>query len=119
MYKVFVYGTLLKGERNHYLLREASSLQIDFWLKGYEIRLYKGFPYDFPYAFLNPNEHILGEIYQVNEIQLRQLDQLEGIDSGYYIRHFEPKIESFIYLKGEDDRENYPKICTGNWRLRD
>ncbi len=85
MFKIFVYGTLLREECNHYLLQKATCLQVDCWLKGYEMRLCKSTPFDFPYAFLNPNEHILGEIYQVNEIQLQQLDQLEGIDSGLYL----------------------------------
>lgn len=112
MPRVFVYGTLRKGEVNHYLLKEAVLIEKDVKVEGYELRANQYYPY----AFLSKGKHIIGDIYEVSDALLEgDLDELEDTHTGYYVRHYDFKYCCFIYLKGKDDRKNYPLIESGDW----
>lgn len=72
--KVFVYGTLKKGYRNHYLLNDSTWL-INAVIKG---TLYSIEGVDYP-AFIDDNEFLIqGEVYEVDQTVLAALDDLEG-----------------------------------------
>ncbi|HEY3131033.1 MAG TPA: gamma-glutamylcyclotransferase family protein [Acidobacteriota bacterium] len=72
--RLFVYGTLLQGESNHYYLRHALLLGSDF-VSGRFYRSEEGYPI----LKLERNATVWGEIYGIREIDLEQLDRLEGI----------------------------------------
>lgn len=113
MPRVFVYGTLRQGEVNHYILQENQLVKEEVRVLGYELRA-NGLYY--PYAFLNPERSIVGDIYKVSQQLIDgPLDDLEGTVVGYYIRHYDKTTEAFIYLKGKDNREDYPLIDSGDW----
>lgn len=79
MTRVFVYGTLKAGERNHHLMKDAKFIT----LTAAPGHLYAGISYP---AAIPPEvalevevpPWICGEVYEVNEETLRRLDRLEG-----------------------------------------
>ena len=66
---VFVYGTLRRGERNHYLLKNAKLLYEQAWTFG---QLFDT-PYHFPVLYESPNNKIYGELYEITEDELKLL----------------------------------------------
>ncbi len=110
---VFVYGTLRKGESNHYLLKDAHYLG-ESSVHGYEMHT----PH-FSYPYIRPNKlsnRVVVEIYAVDNSQFEKLDMLEGYPTHYdrvkvKCSH---KIEGWVYYS---DREN-PRttiIEGGDW----
>lgn len=83
--KVFVYGTLKRGHRNHYLLENSK-----FIGAGQTRRLFRMFDCGFPVLRTysdrpSPyNAKVRGEVYEVDEQTLRRLDQLESEGRMYH-----------------------------------
>lgn len=75
--KVAVYGTLKRGMSNHILLERAFYLGSDFLE---EITLYDLGEY--PAARLEPSEGIYVEVFEISGLMLKEMDLLEGYDSG-------------------------------------
>ncbi len=119
MPKIFVYGTLKKGQINHH------------WLCGYRgnsriapvpaiapgIVLHAGPHY--PLAIRGRGKAI-GEVYTITESILRKLDGLENHPDDYH-REITPvmtvqghRILVWIYLHHQ--AYHYPKITTGLWQ---
>ena len=112
MPKIFVYGTLRKGESNHYFLRNATLIRENFLLQGYELRA----NLHYPYAFLSEDKEIIGDVYEISEASMiGDLDDLEGVSENYYMRFWDEKNDFFIYLKAKDNRDDYPVIENGDW----
>jgi gamma-glutamylcyclotransferase (GGCT)/AIG2-like uncharacterized protein YtfP len=78
MIKVFVYGTLRKGEANDRLLESAACIAEQCWTTG--VLYDTGFGY--PAVKQAPSSRIFGELYAVTESELERLDQLEGYTVG-------------------------------------
>lgn len=95
MHRVFVYGTLKRGFRNHRFLERATFLG-----EAYTVARYHMLDGHFPVLRdTGPGRmQIAGELYDVDERTLVKLDDLEDVASGMYQR-----IESEIALSGEPD----------------
>lgn len=94
-YKLFVYGTLRKGNMANGLLCDARLLRSDVALYGYEL----GFsPEGYPMAFECPGRYIVGEIYEVDPAVLQKTDDYEEVESGMYSRYFDVANQVFLYL---------------------
>ncbi len=76
--KVFVYGTLRKGEANAKLLKNASCIAEQCWTNGV---LYNT-GYGYPTMKESKTSKVYGELYSVSEDDLKRLDQLEGYKEG-------------------------------------
>lgn len=92
---VFVYGTLKRGHGNHRLLESS-----EFFGDATTEKPHALYVSGLPYLMESPNEgdqgrHVIGEIYEVNPIVLRDLDMLEGHPTLY-----ERKL---IEVRGIDD----------------
>ncbi|XP_011877196.1 PREDICTED: putative gamma-glutamylcyclotransferase CG2811 isoform X2 [Vollenhovia emeryi] len=82
LHRVFVYGTLKRGEPNHGLLKDTANGYAKFLGVG---RTTVPYPlviatrYNIPFLLKRPGtgNHVLGEIYDVNSDMLRRLDELE------------------------------------------
>lgn len=77
---VFVYGTLIRGQRNNRLLSEAEYIG-EAELNDYAM-------YDlvyFPGIKAESGSKVKGELYEVDETTLEALDRLEG-DGYLYVR---------------------------------
>jgi gamma-glutamylcyclotransferase (GGCT)/AIG2-like uncharacterized protein YtfP len=96
-HRVFVYGTLRRGHRNHFLLEtshftgEAATLR-PYWMitTGVFPVVLDAVPADFGF----PPLAIAGEIYHVDDATLEQLDRLE--DKG---RRYDRKVTD-LYVRG-------------------
>lgn len=116
--KVFVYGTLMKGNSDHEKFLSDAKFLGDFKAEGFQI-------YDFgnyPLIIHNEIEKIKGEIYIIDSNILSKLDKLEGI-GNLYIRKLISVVndndeveEAYIYVYNKDfsrkiipSNENQPK----------
>ena len=113
LHKVAVYGTLRKGQRNHYLLEQADYL-FDDYIAGTLSNL-GGCP-----AFhIDPTDLDLVkvEVYEVDQTTLYDLDRLEGHPYMYKrikVKLFNKEIQSYTYLY-QDSIHNLPFIRSGDW----
>jgi len=92
MIKVFVYGTLRKGEANAHLLIGAKRIAEQCWTKG---SLYDT-GYGYPAMKPLPASQIYGELYTVTMVELKRLDQLEGYMEGSATNLYE-RIQQTVY----------------------
>lgn len=77
--KVFVYGTLLRGQSNHILLESATYLGRTKTSAGYSMFAGNHYPAVIHEGFAE----IHGEVYEVTAEQLTRLDALEGYPDYY------------------------------------
>lgn len=86
-YTVFVYGTLLQGERNHNFYLSESSYSGKAHITGFDM-------YDIGYfPGIVPGDGVIkGELYDVSKETLSDLDYLEG-EGNLYVRHCVPAID--------------------------
>lgn len=86
MNKVFVYGTLMRGEENHDYFLGGSRFICLAELPGYAI-----YNVDRSYPGIVPEEgeRVKGEVYEIDAATLEQLDELEDEGSLYVRREVE------------------------------
>jgi gamma-glutamylaminecyclotransferase len=114
--RVFVYGTLLAGERNHHLLEGA--LLVAEAKTGAGFTLYDFGPY--PGMVACGDHAVLGEVYEVDEPALARMDRLEGHPRFYRrtsIRLDDGSTVEAYLLRLEQVRQ-LPIIPSASWRTR-
>ncbi|BDH61924.1 branched-chain alpha-keto acid dehydrogenase [Lysinibacillus sp. PLM2] len=121
MVKVFVYGTLLKGEENAYYLNNATCIEEHCWIFA---RLFDT-GYGYPAITLASNNRTYGELYEVSESDLPLLDELEdyieGAPNNLYERVLQEIytekgiISAFVYIANQDGLLKR-EIPEGDWR---
>lgn len=84
MTKVFVYGTLKSGRHNNYLL-QSSRLLGEFITEQPCLLTTVGFPYLIPKDCATAAS-VLGEVYEVDDGVMEDLDCLEGVSYNHYKR---------------------------------
>ena len=107
-HKVFVYGTLKRGFRNHYLLDGCEYLGGAVTMPTYRM-IENGFPVIMPDPDGRP---LAGEIYIVDDETLARLDRLEREGSSYDRKLIDVALalaggqrlptKAFIYVGRED-----------------
>jgi gamma-glutamylaminecyclotransferase len=111
---VFVYGSLLKGEANHHLLRGAEYLGPGRTPPAYrllDLGAYPGLVADGTIA-------VAGEVYRVAASLLGTLDALEEHPT-VYVRtaiRLEGGRDVWTYLLREDGPPDRPAVPAGDWR---
>lgn len=114
---VGVYGTLKKGYSNDSYLTKSEFVD-EGWIDC--VRLYDLGP--FPAAVKGGENPLYIEVYEVNQVTLRQLDQLEGYnpitpESSLYIRKqvstFEG-IRCWVYFYN-GNTSKYQELADGVW----
>lgn len=114
-YLVFVYGTLRRGESNHYLLREARYLGRHRTAARYTL-LDLG-PY--PAALANGRTALSGELYRLNHTLLGRLDVLENYPHEYTRVLIPTRLgKAWIYLYRHRPSTEIPTIANGDWCRR-
>jgi gamma-glutamylcyclotransferase (GGCT)/AIG2-like uncharacterized protein YtfP len=115
MTRLFVYGTLLRGERNHRLLAGAAFLG--------EARTGAGFRLvdlgSFPAMYRGGRGRVRGEVFAVDAETLAAVDRLEG-HPAYYERvvvRLEGIEPAHGYLLAPAKCETLPIIRGGSWRV--
>ena len=115
MTQVFVYGTLLKGESNHDLLRRgkflgATKTQPEFTMIDLGA---------FPAIFEQGKTAVAGEVYEVDLATVAKLDRLEGVPDLYTRKSVELQdgSEAEIYVMSRRSGvRDYPAIHSGDWK---
>ncbi|MGF1681979.1 gamma-glutamylcyclotransferase family protein [Photobacterium minamisatsumaniensis] len=116
MEKVFVYGTLRKGESNHHLLVRETYIGRCQVNNGY--RLYNlG---DYPAIIsAEPSLPITGEVYEVSDDVMAELDRLEECPVLYLRALVKTEFgQAWIYIYTRPV-ERFPVINHGDWCLRE
>lgn len=112
---VFVYGTLLSGERNGQHLKNATFIADD--------ALDNAILYDCgPYPMLLPGAGIVyGQVYQVPLFDMPALDALEGHPNHYYrqIASLQSGTSAWVYFGREQYVTSCQIIVDGRWRDRE
>ncbi|SDW00267.1 gamma-glutamylcyclotransferase family protein [Thiocapsa roseopersicina] len=110
--RVFVYGTLLRGEVNHHLLAQAEFLGSHRTAACFSLYLLRAYPG----AVRGGATAIRGEVYAVDHAGLRRLDRLEDYPALYDRRLLAtPYGRAWIYLFRGSVRDR-PLIPGGDWR---
>lgn len=73
MEKIFVYGTLRRGECNHNLITDTNCLAMAARINGCLMDTGFGYP-----GLLKEAGEVIGELYEITEEHLMRLDALEG-----------------------------------------
>lgn len=76
--RLFVYGTLMRGQANARLLAGAPLVGPARTVAGYRLLLLQGYPALVPVRGVSGSTAVPGEIYLVGEAQLARLDEFEG-----------------------------------------
>lgn len=121
MIKVFVYGTLRKGEANHPLLNDATCIAEQCWTNGV---LYDT-GYGYPAIKQSSSSRVYGELYLVPKKNVARLDQLEGYrparNNNLYDRieqtiHMDKgSCVAFVYVADQVSLLKR-KIVSGDWK---
>lgn len=82
LHRVFVYGTLKRGEPNHHLIKDTANGFAKFLGLGRTTVPYPlviATKYNIPFLLKKPGtgNYVLGEIYDVDSNMLKKLDELE------------------------------------------
>ncbi|MCH9651467.1 MAG: gamma-glutamylcyclotransferase [Deltaproteobacteria bacterium] len=113
-FRLFVYGTLLRGESNHSLLGHARFVGETATQPGYRLVDVGGYPG----MFTDGEEVVVGELFEVDGATLEAVDELEG-HPDYYRRIRIPladRSEAWAYLLPPSAATEYPAIEGGDWR---
>ena len=115
---IFVYGSLMKGGGNHFLLDNEYSEYVGKSVTKREFTLYDlG---GFPGMVSGGNNAVLGEIYKICLFVRSRLDQLEGHPQFYRRTIIElqsgEKVET--YLLNPSFAEGCDIIGSGDWRSK-
>ena len=108
---VFVYGTLKRHGSNHRFLAGQEFIDDAQTTHGYI--LYALGDYPGMVRSKNAGDFVTGEIWNVDDNCLAQLDALEGIDEGLYAREsvelappfHAQKVQTYIYLRSVEGRQ--------------
>ncbi|MCP3104545.1 gamma-glutamylcyclotransferase [Myxococcus sp. K15C18031901] len=112
--RVFVYGTLIRGQPNHPRLRGARFLGPTLTPASFSL-----FDYGpFPALAAGGQTTVVGEVYEVDALTLAALDRLEG--HPHFYERTSIALDGFgrveAYLFPEARLVGRPLIASGCWR---
>jgi gamma-glutamylaminecyclotransferase len=93
MHLIFAYGSLKRGFARNHLLRDQRYIGIARTKPIYTMYGYGGFPalVDDKLAEASSlpaaNKYVYGELYEVDDACIQELDKIEGTDRGFFERH--------------------------------
>lgn len=110
MTRVFVYGTLKRHGSNHRFLAGQEFVGNAQTVGGYVLYSLGDFPGMVRSA--SATDFVAGEVWNVNDACLAQLDALEGLEEGLYKREpvklappfHDCSVETYLYLQSVDGR---------------
>ncbi|WP_400247859.1 gamma-glutamylcyclotransferase [Niallia sp. JL1B1071] len=118
---VFVYGSLLKNEVNHYMMTNYSCTAEDVWIYG---KLYDA-SLEYPFLIMDDHKKVYGELYEVPLEELPILDEFEYYEPEGKDNLYERKVvtvykdtetwQAFVYVCNQEEMLK-KEITEGNWR---
>ena len=121
MTKIFVYGTLLRGFGNwSWALKSQTFISVGETLPEYEMISLGGFPG----MLTDGATAIQGEVFEVDDAHLQEIDKLEGADrsnpmSGMYRAEqitLADGTECWTYIFNGGQVRTSNHIASGSWR---
>ncbi|MDC0611280.1 gamma-glutamylcyclotransferase [Vibrio sp.] len=110
LHLVFVYGSLRKGESNHWYLE--SSQFIGAFATEPEFAMYDLGPYP---GIVEGSFSVRGEVYQIDDDTLHHLDELEDVPVEYRRETIEtPYGEAWVYIYQDASNLNQ-LVSSGDW----
>lgn len=82
---LFCYGTLKKGHTRHRVIADQRYLGTAILKPNYKMVYLGGFPALIP-ALAGEGSKVQGELYEVDDICMREIDKVEGVDHGLFKR---------------------------------
>ena len=114
---IFVYGTLRRGERNHAQMGRARFLRSATTAPRYQLVNLGSYP-----ALLEGGDTAVhGEIYEVDDHYLPQLDAFEDVPSLYERKRVEmavPGLDALGYVMRPETAGDASRIASGDWCAR-
>lgn len=126
MTQIFVYGTLKRGQPNHYRMLDSANGQASFLSSArtlHKFPLIISGPYNVPFLLDAPGRghRIQGELYSVDERMLAFLDDFEKVPTWYQRVPVELQVdksggdsattEAFVYTRKEFEQELLQLQC--------
>jgi gamma-glutamylcyclotransferase (GGCT)/AIG2-like uncharacterized protein YtfP len=115
-YRLFVYGTLAKGEAKHRLLRHASHLG-EAWTEARYTLFDLG---SCPAMSVGGRTSVRGEVYMVHRSVMMELDRYEWHPRYYRrerVRLYDAD-DAIAYLVAPGRIRGVPRVASGDWRTR-
>jgi gamma-glutamylcyclotransferase (GGCT)/AIG2-like uncharacterized protein YtfP len=122
---LFVYGTLLHGECNHFRLGASSMQAEQVWVNGHLFNTGCGYP-----ALVNASteDRVFGEVYEVTPEVLKVIDGLEGYNGEGNPANLYERItikvhggvapmDALTYVFKPHRAERLERLQTGDWRI--
>jgi len=117
---VFVYGALRKGASNAWRMKESSFVS-KASVSGVLVKVDW-----YPGLVLGPEGRVFGEVYEVNEQVLAELDVFEGVGLSDEREGEYQRVKAQVVLENGETRdcliyewqlgvENYEKVANGDW----
>lgn len=115
---LFVYGTLLRGERNHHYLASARFMGEAATEPGFALYDFGAYP-----ALSEPGEHeVAGELYEIDEDTLARVDELEEHPDYYQRRELTlccgTRAITYVLPHRFVEQEGGVLLASGSWRKR-
>jgi gamma-glutamylcyclotransferase (GGCT)/AIG2-like uncharacterized protein YtfP len=117
-HRVFVYGTLMRGERNHSVLRLCRFLGETATAAGF--RLYDLGAYPAMTKSETGSGTVIGELFEVDDVTLESLDRLEEHPEVYWrtVIQLVDRRRVASYLMPSERLRGCSVIPSGDWRQR-
>ena len=117
--KAFVYGTLKRKESNHGLLTDAKFIGRAKTADSNYFMCHNG---SYPYV-CNGDSRVVGELFEIDDNQLKRMDYLEGVPTHYerFEREFlcnGKKETAYVYMRIDPNimESHYIKEAPRNMR---
>ena len=138
--RVFVYGTLRKGQYNHHYISDTLVKFLGVYKTREKFYMIRNTGLSFPYlvspSLLHLKEeptYITGEVYEITKEGLERIDTLEGVPDHYirdgiFAENETGFAQCFMYILNdtkyisviqEDGGQNFEQITSGDWTQGD
>jgi gamma-glutamylaminecyclotransferase len=113
---LFVYGSLLRGQSNHFWMRAARYLGEASTEPRFEL-LDLG---PFPALVAGGSTAVHGELYEVDAVLLARLDVFEDVPEMYRrdVVQLQGQASAQAYLLQPSHAQGRPRVPSGDWRKR-
>ena len=117
LHRIFVYGTLMEGERNHRLI-ESQECEGEGFIHGFNLYNLGYYPGIRPSR--HPEHIVHGEVYLVDDRTLEQVNRLEGEGSLYILQYVDVTMDDKVVTAGvyvyNHKCQKSSRIYTGYWK---
>lgn len=108
--RLFVYGTLRKGNSAFHYLKNEKLLKAGMQLEGYALYKDEMYPYMVKDA---QGRHVIGDLFEIDELKMNEIVFYEG---PFYRKVFLEEIQAYAFLKEDEDLSGLKLVKKGEWK---